>query len=475
MGYGDSITRQSFRSAFIASTGFWSSYFLIYWISAQTYYVSTTYWWLNYFAFLSLALFAIGVFHISASPSKGKPASDWVLAGVMSLSMMLLFALTAEGYSGLLVAPLFMLLGIANGWLFVRWGLLYAQKSAANVLLALLLGIVMVSLIKIVFVSAPQTLVMLFAVLTPWVSMTMLRHALDIQKETSTTIWFNRKTKRLFWRDAIAVATLMFIWSFFNMLLKTNTGHYGFGVAISPCFLIVAQVLDICFACLLFLWVFWHKGSLDFTQLWCSAYVGIALCLLMIAWLGVVQEVQVLISAVFEIATMLILLTLANIAHHSTLHPYTIFGVGYLLYTIPEWIGRSVVRFFGITAIDNLMVIALLFVIIVIIAFFLQGKSHGAQLLLADLHGVTLVIEDYQLLEQRCKMIGESKGLSTREIEVVCFLCKGRSKSYIAETLYLSENTVRTYTRRIYQKLGIHNKQELLDIITPEVVTNSEH
>ena len=58
--------------------------------------------------------------------------------------------------------------------------------------------------------------------------------------------------------------------------------------------------------------------------------------------------------------------------------------------------------------------------------------------------------------------------LSDREIEIMQYLCKGRSRPYIAETLYLSENTVRTHSRRIYGKLDVHNKQELLDLVRGE-------
>ncbi|WP_407641840.1 response regulator transcription factor [Arabiibacter massiliensis] len=55
-------------------------------------------------------------------------------------------------------------------------------------------------------------------------------------------------------------------------------------------------------------------------------------------------------------------------------------------------------------------------------------------------------------------------GLSKREVEILQYLCKGRSRPYIAETLYLSENTVRTHSKNIYVKLGVHNRQELLDL-----------
>ena len=40
---------------------------------------------------------------------------------------------------------------------------------------------------------------------------------------------------------------------------------------------------------------------------------------------------------------------------------------------------------------------------------------------------------------------------------------KGRTKSYIAETLYLTENTVRSHAKHLYTKLDVHNKQEFMD------------
>lgn len=59
--------------------------------------------------------------------------------------------------------------------------------------------------------------------------------------------------------------------------------------------------------------------------------------------------------------------------------------------------------------------------------------------------------------------LARSKGLSKREIEVVLLLLEGRSLRYIQEQLYISEGTARTHTKRIYAKLDVHSKQELID------------
>ena len=55
--------------------------------------------------------------------------------------------------------------------------------------------------------------------------------------------------------------------------------------------------------------------------------------------------------------------------------------------------------------------------------------------------------------------------LSPREAEVCEYLARGRSQTYIREALFLSKNTVATHVRRIYTKLDVHSKQELIDLV----------
>lgn len=51
--------------------------------------------------------------------------------------------------------------------------------------------------------------------------------------------------------------------------------------------------------------------------------------------------------------------------------------------------------------------------------------------------------------------------LSPREEEVVRLLAAGDSRSAIASAMDVTEETVKTYLRRIYRKAGVHSKQEL--------------
>lgn len=64
-----------------------------------------------------------------------------------------------------------------------------------------------------------------------------------------------------------------------------------------------------------------------------------------------------------------------------------------------------------------------------------------------------------------CKNLASEYGLSEREEEILVMLAKGRNAAYIQQTLFISYNTATTHRKRIYQKLGVHSQQELMDFV----------
>ncbi len=52
--------------------------------------------------------------------------------------------------------------------------------------------------------------------------------------------------------------------------------------------------------------------------------------------------------------------------------------------------------------------------------------------------------------------------LSKRELEVITLLFQDRSEAEIAKKLHISSSTVKSHKERIYSKLGIHSKVELV-------------
>lgn len=64
-----------------------------------------------------------------------------------------------------------------------------------------------------------------------------------------------------------------------------------------------------------------------------------------------------------------------------------------------------------------------------------------------------------------CQKLALENGLTPREVEILGLIAMGRSAKYIAEELMISHNTTRTHIKHVYEKLNIHSKQELLDLV----------
>lgn len=68
-------------------------------------------------------------------------------------------------------------------------------------------------------------------------------------------------------------------------------------------------------------------------------------------------------------------------------------------------------------------------------------------------------------LSKQAALVRQHYRLSARETEVMELIARGNTVARIAEQLVVSENTIRTHSKRIYAKLDIHKKQELLDLV----------
>lgn len=68
-------------------------------------------------------------------------------------------------------------------------------------------------------------------------------------------------------------------------------------------------------------------------------------------------------------------------------------------------------------------------------------------------------------LDARIDKIATEYSLSTRERDVFTLLAKGRSSARIQEDLCIAAGTVNYHTRNIYAKLGIHSRQEIIDLL----------
>ena len=452
------------------AVGFFVWYTCSNWVSALTYGASFSFWWLNKSgAVVIVTVLACVVLWRVPVPRRVGRALDWAFAAVYAGSFIVL-----SGGAGLL-EPLgdvvgLLLFAAAQTWMVARWGLCYARSSTDDVTRALLLAIALVAAVKCVTTFLPEAATMALMLALPFLSMGMLAlRQRNAGGERPAERWFARSSLPSFGRIVAAVAVFFFIWSILNMTLKYGTGHYSFGTAATPLYTLLSQIILFAFCAFVYVWVFARRRHLDITVVWRFTYVLMALALFMLTAFGMAQFIQAFTGAAVVVAKMFLWLGLANVAHHGSFRPFMVFLPGMLLYSLPDWLGRSVTSFLGLESLNSAIASFLLVVAVVMVAFFLPSRSPDVQRLLSDLNDEgRRAIGDGDGIDERCRSVGERCGLSPREIEIMQYLCKGRSRPYIAETLYLSENTVRTHSRRIYGKLDVHNKQELLDLVRGE-------
>jgi DNA-binding CsgD family transcriptional regulator len=73
---------------------------------------------------------------------------------------------------------------------------------------------------------------------------------------------------------------------------------------------------------------------------------------------------------------------------------------------------------------------------------------------------IDVQVDSLEIDDATCK----SYGISVREAQIIQLLVTGRTNHEIAESLYISENTVKTHVKNIYAKLKVSNRVQLFTL-----------
>lgn len=73
-----------------------------------------------------------------------------------------------------------------------------------------------------------------------------------------------------------------------------------------------------------------------------------------------------------------------------------------------------------------------------------------------------------------CAAIAAAHSLSRREEEVMLLLAKGRTVPHISDALGIARGTTQTHVAHIYSKLGIHSRQELIELVDAELAKRTD-
>lgn len=451
----------------ILATGFFVWYVCSNRMSAPLYQLaSPETWWLSRSAGTLIALpLCLVMCRVFVSESRRRRV-DWIAAAAQTGCMLVIVLHDVEPLPALAFVAIF---EFGSLWLMLRWSERYVMTDPRRLALSVIVAYALIAVEKSISVLVPEVAIAGALSLLPMLSAAMLVFHRDEASAPNSgeEPVYTRSTLPSLWRVAMAIAVFFFIWSLINALLKVQTGYFSFGDQANPTLVILAQALLLSFSVFSYWWLFVARHRLDVATIWRLAFVIIALSFSLLLCFGYVQPLQMVTNTAVVIAKLFLWFTLVNIARRSDVSCRAIILGGMLLFTVPDFLARVFVYGLGLGANGQAFAGVSFFAITVALAFFTPRRSPDAESLLSDLETpLPRVSETYEPrgADEACADISRRFSLSSREEDVLGLLCAGRSRPYIAETLFISENTVRTHVKRIYAKLGVHSRQDLLDL-----------
>ena len=205
-----------------------------------------------------------------------------------------------------------------------------------------------------------------------------------------------------------------------------------------------------------------------------AALLGIGIAVLAGLFLSGMGEVtaSAVVSAARSLVSILIYLRLFEVVGKQGIHPIVAYGTGRAVYEIALVTGLSLYAAVqGKEFFETLPFNAVYFAVACVALLLLNSFSSALKVPYlqkvapeAEALGAGAVTIAGQAGDP-CAVVIERHHLSEREGEVLRLTCKGHTKKRIADTLGLSEDTIRYHSRNLYSKLGVHSRQELLDLV----------
>lgn len=196
-----------------------------------------------------------------------------------------------------------------------------------------------------------------------------------------------------------------------------------------------------------------------------------------------------LTNAAFSVASIFMMVTCIRAAALRQVDPIGVFGVFASIVYGSVLVGRAIGDIAGqFYDISQTLVIALMSIYVLSFAevvIHLRRRSHETELdeveedELNETHAtpttqepskparplIRNVVVAQDMVPVYSRLIKKTYGLSNRETDVLELIIRGRDVARMAETLFVSENTVRSHCKNLYRKLDVHNRQQIFDLV----------
>lgn len=292
---------------------------------------------------------------------------------------------------------------------------------------------------------------------------------------------FARTIKKDLLLPIVCAMALVLITPIASITFGTATGE---GLASSGFLLPIAHACSL--ALLMVVW-FGFRRDITLPKFYCVFLPIFASLIFLLPLLDASQTWIILFvgDGCFFFVSVLMVTTCLAVSHRRRLSAIVLYGLfaGCVYLSNVVQLALELLSQSGFLHFESYAVALLLLYVLVIPAFFIVavGRSRKARAALGGIDPMSKVDRPSasELVGQRregvlsdtehaCASIAKKRALPVRQAEVLALLALGRDVAYIANDLYLSPNTVRSYRKALYAALKIHSKQELIDLVEEE-------
>lgn len=389
--------------------------------------------------------------------------SVYVLSGgTLFVSTVLMFSSCyLPDMGSFLAVPAALLGGFGIALLILFWSELYACLNPLRVALYYSASIVAGALVLYLYRGFLLPWLFAMTALLPLVSLACLSSGFRSlpAAERPATSWTRFSVP---WKAVLLMATYAFAYG----LMEGNLYGGWFGPHSAPGAVAVAAFV--------FLGVSLKAGRFDFGMIYRLALPLMVVALFLLPTLGHVGGAarDFCVSAGYTAQSILIMLIMANICYRYGVSAIWLFGIERAVRQLSMWLGRLVAEgahafdVFGSngeTFISLLTLVAIVAATTILFSERELSSRWGANFLSGGTDSAAMMRK--QELADRCAEAARTYKLSTREEEVLLLLAQHKTVGIIERELFIANGTAKAHVRHIYQKLGIHTRQELFDLL----------
>lgn len=380
------------------------------------------------------------------------------IASAITLSLGSLFLICAAHASlPALVWVSLVVMAVGQALLYLQWIDFYGRVSPASATLYFCLSMLLGEGVKAVFLGMNSWFLAAFSVGLPVIATWMVQKSTHMlapgqQEREMTAVGF----RGFPWKPVALILLCYCIASFDgNQLRPLNWGNALGACSVSMLVLLAASR------------VIKRFRIESINQLLLPLFV-MAYVLFMPAEPVSVEISSFRFEAAYSMMFLMEVVVLTNIAYRYGISPIQLGGIERGLRSAVELIGWVAFMLMSATWSTSLGVVQFIletFFTIAVIVLFFTDKSLSASWE-TTLSGKSAEDERADGVQARAFDLSSTYNLSERETEIVLMMVRGLNIAHIAEALYIAKGTVKTHQSRIYQKMSIHSKAELLALFS---------